>query len=146
MAALIIGNYINDYLNYENTNDVGKNINGILLIDLKNKQILSIIESDYYINKIFLISGGLLVYNSKERKINILKYFNQNGKYIEIVLNQKSKFYFNADNFDFCMEDFCTDNENKNKENDNEDELLLLSELRGGIIALAKNQLIKLYK
>ena len=146
MAALIIGNYINDYLNYENTNDVGKNINGILLIDLINKQILSIIESDYYISKIFLISGGLLVYNSKERKINILKYYNQNGKYIEIDLNQKSKFFFNADNFDFCMEDFFTDNENKNIENSNEDELLLLTELKGGVIALAKNQKIKLYK
>ena len=146
MAALVIGNYINDYLNYENTNEVGKNINGILLIDLINKQILSIIESDYYINKIFIISGGLLVFNSKERKINLLKYYNQNGKYIEIVLNQKSKFYFNADNFDFCLEDYFTDNENKNIENANEDELLLLTELKGGVIALAKNQQIKLYK
>ena len=146
MAALVIGNYINDYLNYENTNEVGKNINGILLIDLINKQILSIIESDYYINKIFIISGGLLVFNSKERKINLLKYHNQNGKYIEIVLNQKSKFYFNADNFDFCLENYFTDNENKNIENVNEDELLLLTELKGGVIALAKNQQIKLYK
>ena len=110
------------------------------------KQILSIIESDYYINKIFIISGGLLVFNSKERKINLLKYYNQNGKYIEIVLNQKSKFYFNADNFDFCLEDYFTDNENKNIENANEDELLLLTELKGGVIALAKNQQIKLYK
>ena len=152
MAGLIIGNYNNDYLNNEkNRIDLNeeseKYINGILLIDLFNKQIISILESDYYINKIFSISGGLLIYNSEEKKINIVKYFNKNGKYNEIELSKKNKFYFNSDNFDFCMEDLFINDKNKtNENNNNEDELILLSELKGGIIALAKNQQIKLYK
>ena len=152
MAGLIIGNYNTDYLNNEkNSIDLNeeseKYINGILLIDLFNKQIISILESDYYINKIFSISGGLLIYNSEEKKINIVKYFNKNGKYNEIELSKKNKFYFNSDNFDFCMEDLFINDKNKtNENNNNEDELILLSELKGGIIALAKNQQIKLYK
>ena len=146
IAALIIGNYVNDYLNYENANDSGKNINGILLIDLFNKQILSIIESDFYISKIFSISGGMLTYNSKERKIYVLKYDNQNGNYKEILLNQNNKFLFNVDNFDFCIENFFFNENNRNVENNNQDELILLTELQGGIIALARNQQIKLYK
>ena len=40
MGKLIICIFINDYLNCENTNDIGKNINGILLINLIIKQIL----------------------------------------------------------------------------------------------------------
>ena len=151
MAGLIIGKYNNDYLNNEkNTIDVNeeneKCMNGIILIDLKKKQIVTIVESDYYINKIFTISGGLLVYNSEEKKINIIKYFNKNGKYSEIFLSKKNKFYFNSDNFDFFMEDLFVIDENKKYESNNEDELILFTELKGGIIALAKNQKIKLYK
>ena len=151
MAGLIIGKYNNDYLNNEkNTIDVNeeneKCMNGIILIDLKKKQIVTIVESDYYINKIFSISGGLLVYNSEEKKINIIKYFNKNGKYSEIFLSKKNKFYFNSDNFDFFMEDSFVIDENKKYESNNEDELILFTELKGGIIALAKNQKIKLYK
>ena len=151
MAGLIIGKYNNDYLNNEkNTIDLNeeneKCMNGIILIDLKKKQIVTIVESDYYINKIFTISGGLLVYNSEEKKINIIKYFNKNGKYSEIFLSKKNKFYFNSDNFDFFMEDLFVIDENKKYESNNEDELILFTELKGGIIALAKNQKIKLYK
>ena len=151
MAGLIIGKYNNDYLNNEkNTIDVNeeneKCMNGIILIDLKKKQIVTIVESDYYISKIFTISGGLLVYNSEEKKINIIKYFNKNGKYSEIFLSKKNKFYFNSDNFDFFMEDLFVIDENKKYESNNEDELILFTELKVGIIALAKNQKIKLYK
>ena len=145
-AGLIIGNYINDYLNYETINNDNKNINGILLINLVNKQIISIIESNYYISKIFLISGGILIYNSKEKKIKILKYYNQNGKYPEIFLDEKIKFFFDSENFNFYINDLYLDNKIKISENSNEDELILLSELSGGIIAFAKNQKIKLYK
>jgi hypothetical protein len=146
MAGLIIGNYINDYLNYETINNDNKNINGILLINLINKQIISIIESNYYISKIFLISGGILIYNSKEKKIKILKYYNQNGKYPEIFLDEKIKFFFDSENFNFYINDLYLDNKIKISENSNEDELILLTELSGGIIAFAKNQKIKLYK
>ena len=146
MAILIIGKYVNDYLNYETINNDNKNINGILLINLIEKQIVSIIESNYYISKIFLISGGLLIYNSKEKIINILKYYNQNGKYPEIFLNDKNLFFFDTVNFDFHLKDIYFDNNIKITENSNEDELILCNELKGGIIAFAKNQKIKLYK
>ena len=151
LAALVIGKYINDYLNYENTNENNKNINGILLIDLYNKQIITFIESNYSISKLFIISGGILIYNSKEKKINILKYNNQNSNFPEIILNEKNNFYFNSENFDYCIDDLIDNrikNNNKNTINEttNEDELILLNELSGGIIALAKNQKIKLYK
>ena len=150
MAALIMGNYINDYLNYENTNDNNKSNfkNGILLIDLINKQIITIINSNYYIGKLFAISGGLLIYYSKEKTINLLKYFNQNSKFPEIFLEEKNKFFFNSENFNFCMDDLYFESKNKISNNNDtfEEELLLLNELQGGIIALAKNQNIKLYK
>ena len=152
MGALIIGKYVNDYLNYENINDNNnKNINGILLLDLINKQIISIIESKYYISKIFLISGGLLIYNSKEKKINLLKYYEPSNKYPELFLKEKNKFFFNSDNFEFCIDDSYEELYNDNSknimnENSNEYELILVTELKGGLLAIAKNQKIIVYK
>ena len=151
LAALILGRYINDYLNYENTNEINKSINGILLINLLNKQVITFIESNYCINKIFVVSGGLLLYSSNEKKINILRYYNQHNNFPEIILNEKSNFYFSSDNFDYYIDNLL-DNKLRNNiknninETTNEDELILVNELNGGIIALAKNQKIRLYK
>ena len=44
------------------------------------------------------------------------------------------------------MKDIYFDNNIKINDNSNEDELILCSELKGGIIAFAKNQKIKVYK
>lgn len=148
IAALITGTYSKDYLSDENLNNSINNDSGIALIDLINKQIITIFESNYYIEKIFIISGGILAYNSKDKSINILKYFNQNDKFSEIDLEEQ-KFYFNSNNFNFCMEDLYTKNKYKTKNTNKDDsfeEILLINELEGGIIALAKNQQIKLYK
>ena len=150
MAGLILGNYFN--LDYENNsenkiNDNNRYINGILLIDLINKQIISTIESPYYISKIFPIFGGLFVYYSKIKKIRLLKYENMKDKYPDIILN-KNKFYFNSDNLEFCYEDINDNKYGDNNINENyiEDEPIFLLELNGGSIALAKNQRIKLFK
>ena len=150
MAGLILGNYFN--LDYENNsenkiNDNNRYINGILLIDLINKQIISTIESPYYIGKIFPIFGGLFVYYSKIKKIRLLKYENMKDKYPDIILN-KNKFYFNSDNLEFCYEDINDNKYGDNNINENyiEDEPIFLLELNGGSIALAKNQRIKLFK
>ena len=147
-AAIITGTYSKDYLSDENLNNSINNNNGIALIDLINKQIITIFESNYYIEKIFIISGGILTYNSKDKIINILKYFGQNDKYAEIYLGEQ-KFYFDSNNFNFYLEDLYIKNKYKKKSTNKDDsfeELLLINELEGGIIALAKNQQIKLYK
>ena len=149
MAGLILGNYFN--LDYDNNTDDkikenNKYINGILLIDLVNKQIITIIESPFYINKIFPISGALFIYNSKIKKIRLIKYENMKDKYPQIVFG-KNKFYFNSENLEFCSEDiFLEKNLNISNENYVEDEPIFLVELTGGAIALAKNQKIKLFK
>ena len=151
MAGVIIGKYINfDYENSSNNINNGDNnniyINGISLIDLVNKQIITIIENPYYISKIFNISGGIFIYNSKMKKINLLKYENQRDKYHEIILN-KIKFYFDTENLEFCIEDIYENNININDINNNiEDEPIFLVELIGGAIALGKNQKIKIFK
>lgn len=67
IAALITGTYSKDYLSDENQNTSINNNSGIALIDLINKQITTFFESNYYIEKIFIISGGILTYNSKEK-------------------------------------------------------------------------------
>ena len=151
MAGLILGNYFN--LDYENNSDTNskennKYINGISLIDLVNKQIISTIETSYYISKIFNISGGIFIYNSKIKKIRLIKYENSNDKYPEIVLD-KSIFYFDSENLEFCREKNIENNKEKyNNLNENfmEDEPIFLIELNGGIIVIAKNQKIKLFK
>ena len=152
MAGLILGNYFNlDYENENNTeNKINENSNGILLIDLVNKQIITIIQSPFYISKIFPISGGLFIYNSKIKKIRLIKYENMNDKYPQIVFD-KNKFYFNSENLEFCSEDIYIKNnleKNINNSNENyiEDEPIFLVELTGGAIVLAKNQKIKLFK
>ena len=61
-------------------------------------------------------------------------------------MDEKIKFFFDSENFNFYINDLYLDNKIKISENSNEDELILLSELSGGIIAFAKNQKIKLYK
>ena len=59
MAGLILGNYFNfDYEENNNKKENSKCINGISLIDLINKQIISTIEMPYYISKIIPISGA----------------------------------------------------------------------------------------
>ena len=148
IAALITGTYSKDYLSDENLNSSINNNRGIALIDLINKQIITIFESNYYIEKIFIISGGILTYNSKDKIINILKYYDQNDKFAEICLGEE-KFYFDSNNFNFSMEDLYIKNKYKKKSTNKDDsfeELILINELEGGIIALAKNQQIKLYK
>jgi hypothetical protein len=148
IAALITGTYSKDYLSDENLNSSINNNSGIALIDLINKQIITIFESNYYIEKIFIISGGILTYNSKDKIINILKYYDQNDKFAEICLGEE-KFYFDSNNFNFSMEDLYIKNKYKKKSTNKDDsfeELILINELEGGIIALAKNQQIKLYK
>ena len=152
MAGLILGNYFNlDYENENNTdNKINENSNGILLIDLVNKQIITIIQSPFYISKIFPISGGLFIYNSRIKKIRLIKYENMNDKYPQIVFD-KNKFYFNTENLEFCCEDIYIKNnleKNVNNSNENyvEDEPIFLVELTGGAIVLAKNQKIKLFK
>ena len=153
MAGLILGNYFN--LDYENNSDNKNNenskyINGILLIDLINKQIITIIESPFYISKIFPISGGLFIYNSSIKKIRLLKFENMKDKYPEIIFD-KIKFYFDSENLEFFCEDIY-DNKNLEKnmyslsENYSEEEHIFLVELIGGVIALAKNQKIKIFK
>ena len=152
MAGLILGNYFNlDYENENNTdNKINENSNGILLIDLVNKQIITIIQSPFYISKIFPISGGLFIYNSRIKKIRLIKYENMKDKYPQIVFD-KNKFYFNSENLEFCCEDIYIKNnleKNLNNSNENyvEDEPIFLVELTGGAIVLAKNQKIKLFK
>jgi hypothetical protein len=152
MAGLILGNYFNlDYENVNNTdNKINENSNGILLIDLVNKQIITIIQSPFYISKIFPISGGLFIYNSRIKKIRLIKYENMKDKYPQIVFD-KNKFYFNSENLEFCCEDIYIKNnleKNLNNSNENyvEDEPIFLVELTGGAIVLAKNQKIKLFK
>jgi hypothetical protein len=148
IAALVTGTYSKDYLSDENLNSSINNNSGIALIDLINKQIITIFESNYYIEKIFIISGGILTYNSKDKIINILKYYDQNDKFAEICLGEE-KFYFDSNNFNFSMEDLYIKNKYKKKSTNKDDsfeELILINELEGGIIALAKNQQIKLYK
>ena len=152
MAGLILGNYFNlDYENENNSdNKINENSNGILLIDLVNKQIITIIQSPFYISKIFPISGGLFIYNSRIKKIRLIKYENMNDKYPQIVFD-KNKFYFNSENLEFCCEDIYIKNnleKNVNNSNENyvEDEPIFLVELTGGAIVLAKNQKIKLFK
>ena len=152
MAGLILGNYFNlDYENENNTdNKINENSNGILLIDLVNKQIITIIQSPFYISKIFPISGGLFIYNSRIKKIRLIKYENMKDKYPQIVFD-KNKFYFNSENLEFCCEDIYIKNnleKNVNNSNENyvEDEPIFLVELTGGAIVLAKNQKIKLFK
>ena len=152
MAGLILGNYFNlDYENENNTdNKINENSNGILLIDLVNKQIITIIQSPFYISKIFPISGGLFIYNSRIKKIRLIKYENMRDKYPQIVFD-KNKFYFNSENLEFCCEDIYIKNnleKNLNNSNENyvEDEPIFLVELTGGAIVLAKNQKIKLFK
>ena len=152
MAGLILGNYFNlDYENENNTeNKINENSNGILLIDLVNKQIITIIQSPFYISKIFPISGGLFIYNSKIKKIRLIKYENMNDKYPQIVFD-KNKFYFNSENLEFCCEDIYIKNnleKNVNNSNENyvEEEPIFLVELTGGAVVLAKNQKIKLFK
>ena len=61
-------------------------------------------------------------------------------------MDEKIKFFFDSENFNFYINDLYLDNKIKISENSNEDELILLTELSGGIIAFAKNQKIKLYK
>ena len=153
MAGLILGNYFN--LDYENNsdnkiNDNNKYINGILLIDLVNKQIITTIESPFYISKIFPIDGGLFIYNSKIRKIRLIKYENMKDKYPVIVFD-KIKFYFDSENLEFSCEEIYDNKDmekNINEPNENyvEEEHLFLVELNGGAIALGKNQKIKLFK
>ena len=152
MAGIILGNYFN--LDSENNNDNkindnNKYINGISLIDLVNKQIISTIESPFYISRIFPISGGIFIYNSKIKKISLLKYEDMKNKYPLIVFN-KTKFYFDSDNLEFCNEDIYSNKDiekNKNSnENYTEEEQIFLVELSGGAISLAKNQKIKLFK
>ena len=151
MAGLILGKYFNfDYEESNNKKDNNKNINGILLIDLINKQIITIIEFPYYISKIIPISGGIFIYNSKLKKIKLYKLENSKDKYPEIIFN-KNKFYFDSENLEFCFEDFYNNNKEekyKNNINENyiEDESIFLIELIGGILALGKNQRIKLFK
>ena len=159
MGALIIGNYENDekdeneYINNGNKNNNKNNnkiINGILLIDLKCRQIITIIENNYIISKIFILNGGILLYNSKEKKINLLKYHYPSDKYPEFHLKNKHKFFFDSDNFEFFIENIYAElnynNKNNNNDNSNENEIILISELAGGVLALAKNQQIILYK
>ena len=152
MAGLILGNYFN--LDCENNSDINlkeknKYINGISLIDLVNKQITSTIETPYFISKIFNISGGIFIYNSKIKKIRLIKYENLKDNYPEIVLD-KSIFYFDSENLEFCREkNFENKKEQYNNnlnENYIEDEPIFLIELNGGIIVVAKNQKIKLFK
>ena len=151
MAGLILGKYFNfDYEESNNKKENNKNINGILLIDLINKQIITIIEFPYYISKIIPISGGIFIYNSKLKKIKLYKLENSKDKYPEIIFN-KNKFYFDSENLEFCFEDFYNNNKEekyKNNINENyiEDESIFLIELIGGILALGKNQRIKLFK
>ena len=151
MAGLILGKYFNfDYEESNNKKDNNKYINGILLIDLINKQIITIIEFPYYISKIIPISGGIFIYNSKLKKIKLYKLENSKDKYPEIIFN-KNKFYFDSENLEFCHEDFYNNNKEekyKNNINENyiEDESIFLIELIGGILALGKNQRIKLFK
>lgn len=141
-GALITGNYENEYINYNN--------NGILLIDLKYKQIITIIENNYNINKIFTMNGGILLYNSKEKKINLLKYNNPSDKYPEFNIKEKNKFFFDSDNFEFKQENIYSElnynNKSNNNDNSNEYEIISINELTGGVLALAKNQQIILYK
>ena len=85
---------------------------------------------------------------AKDKIINILKYYDQNDKFAEICLGEE-KFCFDSNNFNFSMEDLYLKNKYKKKSTNKDDsfeELLLINELEGGIIALAKNQQIKLYK
>ena len=150
MAGLILGNYFNfDYEESNNKKDNNKYINGILLIDLINKQIITTIEMPYYISKIIPISGGIFIYNSRLKKIKLYKFENTKDKYPEIIFN-KYKFYFDTENLEFCNEDFYDNIEEKYKNNINinyiEDEPIFLVELIGGILALGKNQKIKLFK
>ena len=152
MAGLILGNYLNfDYEESNNKKDNNnKYINGILLIDIINKQIITTIEMPYYISKIIPISGGIFIYNSRLKKIKLYKFENNKDTYPEIIFN-KYKFYFDTENLEFCNEDFYENNiEEKYKNNINinyiEDEPIFLVELIGGILALGKNQKIKLFK
>ena len=153
MACLILGNYFN--FDSENNSDNkiidnNKNINGILLIDLINKQIISIIESPFYISKIYPISGGIFLYDSKLKKIKLIKYENMKDKYPNIIIG-KSKFYFDSENLEFIRGDLYENKYEENcgnniNENYIEDEPVFLVELNGGAIVLAKNQRIKLFK
>ena len=70
-------------------------------------------------------------------------------KYPEILFD-KYKFYFDSENLEFCNEDFHDIEIEKYKNNTNEnyieDEPIFLVELIGGLLALGKNQRIKLFK
>ena len=154
MAGIILGNYFNlDSENNSDDNSIKDNnkyINGISLIDLINKQIITTIESPYYINKIYPISGGFFIYNSKLKKLRLTKYENNKDKYPDISLN-KNKFYFNSENLEFYIDNIYNNKiqENlANNTNDNyiEEEPIFLLELTGGAVVLAKNQKIKLFK
>ena len=150
MAGLILGNYLNfDYEENNNKKENSKCINGISLIDLINKQIISTIEMPYYISKMIPICGGVFLYNSKIKKIKLYKFEEMKDKYPEILFD-KYKFYFDSENLEFCNEDFHDIEIEKYKNNTNEnyieDEPIFLVELIGGILALGKNQRIKLFK
>jgi hypothetical protein len=86
----------------------------------------------------------------KKKKINLLKYYYPSDKYPEFHLKNKHKFFFDSDNFEFFIEDIYAElnynNKNNNNDNSNENEIILISELAGGVLALAKNQQIILYK
>ena len=120
-------------------------MNGILLIDIKNRQIVSFIENANNIDKIFVIDGEILLNSMKEKKINIIKCDNYIKKYPEIILSNVEKIYFDTESLNIC-EDLNLENKSLFNNEDTAEELLLINELKGGIIALAKNQRLKLYK
>ena len=148
-AAVITGQFIYDENIISDCNTV---VNGLLLFDLINKQIISLIEVNKTFDNIFFISGGLFIYHSAELMLKFYKY-KIIHKYPEIILDCDI-FSINVNNFEKKngnLEENIIGN-NSNKDGNIEDninskiEFISVTELEGGIIAVSKNKQIRLFK